>query len=115
MPRYSALRLNLIVIRRRPRTRLLIVRRHSSVEFAPGAKHVEKIIIVGMLAFIAYNLFIGGYHMLTDRGRTTKAVKSLTWRIGLSIALIIGIGIGIKLGYIKPHGVVEGQIKSQQR
>ena len=76
---------------------------------------MEKLLVIGMLIVIVYNLFAGCYHMLTDKGQTTKSVKSLTWRIGLSILLIIGIGIGIKTGRIKPHGVIEGQIQSQQR
>jgi len=76
---------------------------------------VEKLFIIGMLIVIVYNLFAGCYHMLTDKGQSTKSVKSLTWRIGLSILLIVMIGIGIKTGRIQPHGVIQGQIESQQR
>jgi succinate dehydrogenase/fumarate reductase cytochrome b subunit len=76
---------------------------------------VEKLLIVAMLGIIVYNLVLGCYHMLTDKGQSTKTVKALTWRIGLSIFLIIMIGIGIKTGHIKPHSMIEGQIKSQQR
>jgi hypothetical protein len=66
---------------------------------------VEKIIIIAILALILYNLGRGCYFMLTDKGQTTATVKSLTWRIGLSVFLIVLIGVGIKLGYIQPHGV----------
>ncbi len=66
---------------------------------------MDKLIIIAFLALILYNLGRGFYFMLTDKGQTNATVKSLTWRIGLSVALIVLIGIGIKMGYIQPHGV----------
>lgn len=64
-----------------------------------------KIGIIAFLLFIIYNLGAGCYYMLTDKGGSDKVVKSLTWRIGLSILLIILIMIGIQTGLIQPHGV----------
>jgi Protein of unknown function (DUF2909) len=66
---------------------------------------MDKIFIIAVLGLITYHLARGCYFMLTDKGRSTATVKSLTWRIDLSLFLIIMIGIGIKLGYIKPHGI----------
>jgi succinate dehydrogenase/fumarate reductase cytochrome b subunit len=66
---------------------------------------MEKIFIVGFLVLIVYNLVRGCYFMLTDKGQTDATVRSLSWRIGLSLLLIALIGAGIKLGYIHPHGV----------
>lgn len=66
---------------------------------------MEKLLIIGFLVLIVYNLGAGCYYMLVDRSASTRTVKSLTWRIGLSLLLIIMIGVGIKYGYIKPHGV----------
>lgn len=65
-----------------------------------------KLGIVLFLFFIVYNLAMGCYHMLTDRGQSTKSVRSLTWRIGLSVLLIALIGWGIRSGVIQPHGVL---------
>jgi hypothetical protein len=65
------------------------------------------------IVFIIYNLAMAGYYMLTDRGSSTKAVKALSWRIGLSILLILLIMLGIYTGHIKPHGVLEGQLDRQ--
>jgi hypothetical protein len=32
-------------------------------------------------------------------------VKSLSWRIGLSVGLIVLVMLGIYTGVIKPHGI----------
>jgi succinate dehydrogenase/fumarate reductase cytochrome b subunit len=66
---------------------------------------MQKLVIIGFLLLIIYNLGAGCYYMLHDKGASTRTVKSLSWRIGLSLALIVLIGIGIKTGYIQPHGV----------
>lgn len=66
---------------------------------------LQKIVIVGFLVVIIYNLASSLYYMMTDKGESDRMVKALTWRIGLSIALIAIIGIGIWTGWIQPHGV----------
>ena len=38
---------------------------------------------------IVYNLGAGLYYMMTDKGQTDRTVKALTWRIGLSVLLIL--------------------------
>ena len=47
---------------------------------------MQTLIIVAFLILILYNLGAGLYYMLTDKGRTDRTVKSLTWRIGHSRA-----------------------------
>ena len=66
---------------------------------------LQKLVIIGFLAVILYNLFSGLYYMMTDKGETNRMVRALTWRIGLSIALIAIIGIGIYTGWIQPHDI----------
>jgi succinate dehydrogenase/fumarate reductase cytochrome b subunit len=66
---------------------------------------MEKLLIIGFLGLIVYNLGAGCYYMLHDKGASTRAVRALSWRIGLSLLLIALIGIGIKTGYIHPHDV----------
>ncbi|HET6604669.1 MAG TPA: twin transmembrane helix small protein [Xanthomonadaceae bacterium] len=66
---------------------------------------LPKLVIVAFLVLILYNLGAGLYYMLTDKGRTHRTVHSLTWRIGLSVALIVLVMIGIATGWIQPHGV----------
>jgi hypothetical protein len=52
-----------------------------------------------------YNLGAGLYYMMTDKGKTDRTVKALTWRIGLSVFLILLIIAGILTGVIQPHGL----------
>lgn len=66
---------------------------------------LAKLVIVGFLIVIVYNLGAGLYYMMTDKGQTDRTVKALTWRIGLSVLLILLVILGIWLGIIKPHGI----------
>lgn len=62
-----------------------------------------KIIIVGILLLAIFALFRGLFMLVKDKGRTNQTVKALTWRIGLSIGLIVFILVSHKLGLIKPN------------
>lgn len=64
---------------------------------------VIKLGIVLFLGFIVYNLGAGCYYMLTDQGKTDRVVRALSWRIGLSILLIVLIMLGIYTGVIQPN------------
>ncbi len=64
-----------------------------------------KVLIVGFLLFITYNLFAGLYFMLAGGGDSERMAKSLTWRIGLSIVLFMLLLIGLKTGFIQGHGI----------
>ncbi len=64
-----------------------------------------KLGIILFLGFIVYNLMAGGYHLLHDKGKSDRAVKALSWRIGLSILLILLIAGGIFTGVIQPTGL----------
>ncbi|MBS0455708.1 MAG: twin transmembrane helix small protein [Proteobacteria bacterium] len=65
----------------------------------------QKVVIIAFLVVIVYNLGSGLYFMMVDKGESNRMVRSLTWRIGLSIALIALIGLGIATGWIEPHGM----------
>ena len=64
-----------------------------------------RLIIILFLIVIVYNLGAGLYYMMTDKGKTDRTVKALTWRIGLSVFLILLIIAGILTGVIQPHGL----------
>jgi len=66
---------------------------------------VEKLLIIGVLIVILYNLGAGLYYMMVDKGKSNRTVKSLSWRIGLSVGLILLVILGIYTGVIKPHGI----------
>lgn len=62
-------------------------------------------LIVAFLLLILGSLGSALYFMLTDKGKTNRTVKALTYRIGLSVLLIILVIIGILTGIIRPHGI----------
>lgn len=66
---------------------------------------MQKLIIIAIFLVILYNLGAGLYYMMVDKGETDRTVRSLTWRIGLSVALILLVILGIWSGVIKPHGL----------
>ena len=66
---------------------------------------MQKLVIIAFLILIVWNLGAGLYYMMVDKGTTNRTVKSLTWRIGLSMALIGLVVAGIFTGVIKPHGI----------
>ena len=66
---------------------------------------LKTLVVIAFLIVILWNLGAGLYYMLVDKGRTTRPVRSLTWRIGLSVALILLVVIGIATGVVEPHGI----------
>ena len=64
-----------------------------------------KLVIVAAMAAILYNLGAGLFFMMTDKGSSGRTLQALTWRIGLSVGLIVAVLFGIWMGWIQPHGV----------
>ena len=63
-----------------------------------------KIIILGLLLLVIYNLAMAAVPMI--KGDTSdKMVRSLTWRIGLSVFIFILLLVGQALGLITPHSL----------
>lgn len=69
---------------------------------SPG---LQKLVIIAFLIIILWNLGAGLYYMMVDKGTTNRTVKSLSWRIGISVVLILLVALGIYTGVIKPHGI----------
>ncbi len=65
----------------------------------------QKVVIVVIFLAVIYNLGAALYHMMTDKGASGRTARSLTWRIGLSVGLILLVMLGIYTGVIEPHGV----------
>lgn len=66
---------------------------------------LKTLLIVAFLILIVWNLGAGLYYMLTDKGESDRTVNALTWRIALSVVLILLVALSIWMGWIEPHGV----------
>lgn len=66
---------------------------------------MKTLLIIAVLILILWNLGAGLYYMLVDKGESKRTVNALTRRIALSIALIIGVVIAAKMGWIEFHGI----------
>jgi len=66
---------------------------------------MKTLVIVAVLILILWNLGAGLYYMLVDKGESKRTVNALTRRVGLSVALILGVAFAAWMGWIEPHGV----------
>ncbi|OGT58311.1 MAG: hypothetical protein A3F43_05125 [Gammaproteobacteria bacterium RIFCSPHIGHO2_12_FULL_42_10] len=66
---------------------------------------LAKLVVILLFLFIFYSLGSALYFLVRDRGDSTRIVKALTWRIGLSIALFVFLMIAFAVGWIKPHSL----------
>lgn len=66
-----------------------------------------KLIIIILLLFVVGSLFSALYFLVKDPDSSQRVVKSLSWRIGLSLFILLLLFIGIQSGLIVPHAVGE--------
>ena len=66
---------------------------------------IIKIIIALVMLAILFSLFRGLYFLAIGKQDSKKTVNSLSWRIGLSIALFVLIITGISMGWLEHHGL----------
>lgn len=66
---------------------------------------LAKLFIIIVMIIIFGTLIHGIICLIRDKGQSTRTVKALTWRIGLSLALFILLFLGFSFGWIHPHGI----------
>ncbi len=65
---------------------------------------IFKIVILSLLLVVLISL--GSALVAMARGdKSDKMLKSLSWRIGLSVLIFILLLIGQAMGFITPHGL----------
>lgn len=78
-------------------------------DIEPGwDSHVEtiyKVALVIMFLVVVFNLGQALYFMMTDKEGSRRTAWALTRRISFSLLLIAMVIIGIRMGWIHPHGV----------
>ncbi|MFN7551737.1 MAG: DUF2909 domain-containing protein [Pseudomonadota bacterium] len=70
---------------------------------------LKNLLILGVFLAVLYNLGAALYYMSTNQSRSGRTVRSLSWRIGLSVGLIAMVVVGILAGVIEPHGIRAGR------
>ena len=66
---------------------------------------LTRLIIICVFLAILASLFSGMYFMLHDKGGSTRNVKALSIRIGLSLLLLALLVAAYVFGFIKPNPV----------
>lgn len=57
-------------------------------------------VLIAIIATLGSALF-----QLSRGGDSDKLLRSLTWRVGLSVGLFLLLLIGWRMGFIHPHGI----------
>lgn len=66
---------------------------------------IFKIVVIVLLLTVVLSLASALFHFVNNGGDSDKMLKSLTWRIGLSVGIFILLLIGQAMGWITPHGL----------
>ncbi len=64
----------------------------------------KTVVGIALLA-ILFSLGKALFHLTSGKGNPDKMVRALTWRIGLSIGLLLLMLFAAHQGWISPHGV----------
>lgn len=62
-----------------------------------------KIIVILVLIAILVSLGSGLFYMLKDNRDSSRMVKALSWRIGLSVGLFLFLMVGYYFGWFQPN------------
>ncbi len=66
---------------------------------------IFKIVIVVLLLVVIFSLGQALFYLIKDEGKSDRMLRSLTWRIGLSVFIFVLLLIGQATGLITPHGL----------
>ena len=65
---------------------------------------MSKVFVSAFLICIFYSLASSFYFLVHDKGEGDRTVRRLSWRVGLSLGLVLLLFAGFKLGVIEPRG-----------
>lgn len=66
---------------------------------------IFKLVIFSILLLIIVSLASGMFFLIKDKGQKNRTLNSLKFRIGLSVLLFVLLLIGMKMGWLVPHGL----------
>lgn len=64
-----------------------------------------KYFLIAFLVAIMISLGSGLFFLMRDTGDQKRTVRALTWRVALSIAMIIFLVVAYWQGWLHPHGI----------
>ncbi len=66
---------------------------------------LSKVLIIAAFLTILYTLGSSFYFLVKDAGEGERTVRRLSWRVGLSIGLVLTLWLAFQLGWIEPQGI----------
>lgn len=66
---------------------------------------MTTLLIIAFLIAIVASLGSGLFFLVRDTSNEKRTVRALTWRIGLSLALILFLVVGYFAGWVQPHNI----------
>ncbi|MEE4331740.1 MAG: DUF2909 domain-containing protein [Wenzhouxiangella sp.] len=66
---------------------------------------LSKLLIIGVFLIILYTLASSFYFLVKDQGDGQRTVQRLSWRVGLSLGLVVALWLAFHFGIIEPRGV----------
>ena len=70
-----------------------------------------RLFIIAVLIAIIGTLGSALFQLTHSGGDSSKLLRSLTWRVGLSIGLFLLLMLAWRMGFIHPHAINPGQIQ----
>lgn len=64
-----------------------------------------KLVVIGTLIAIVVSLGKALFHLSSGHGDSNRTVRALTWRIALSVGLLMLMLFAAHQGWIAPHGI----------
>jgi putative copper export protein len=64
---------------------------------------ITKVFVGALLLAIVGSLAFALYFVLSDRPGSNRAVKALSWRIGLSVAAFVILIVAALMGWVEPN------------
>ncbi len=66
---------------------------------------LSKVLIIGIFLAILYSLASSFYFLVRDKDDSDRTVRRLSWRVGLSLGLLLLLWGGFHFGIIEPQGI----------